>query len=110
MYGHLFNIYTPSIDVVSIEGALSIVNDPLMKRLISSLAMSNITAEDIELVVNGKYNVEYSHANIELFLKYFFDVSDYSFSDKKRLIEAVKDPDIKKFYKIAVKGDKDYLL
>jgi len=110
MYGHLFDTYVPSIDIASIEGAMSILDDPLMKRLITSLAISNITTEDIELVVNGKYNVEYSHENIKLFLKYFFDVSDFSFSDKKRLIEAVKDPDIKKFYKIAIKGDKDYLL
>ncbi len=110
MYGHLFDIYTPSIDVVSIEGAMTILDDPLMKRLISSLAISNITSEDIELIVNGKYNVEYSHENIKLFLKYFFDVTEFSFADKKRLVEAVSDPDMKKFYKIALKGDKDYLL
>jgi hypothetical protein len=110
MYGYMFDVYTPTTDIASIEGCLNILQDPLMKRLISSLAISNITAEDIELVVNGKYNVEYSHSNIEMFLKYFFDVSDYSFADKKRLIAGVEDPDLKKFYKIAIKGDKDYLL
>ena len=110
MYGHLFNIHTPSVNPHDIVGALAILEDPLMKRLISSLAISNITSEDIELIVNGKYNVEYSHENIQMFLKYFFDVSDFTFADKKRLVEVVKDPDIKRFYKIALKGDKDYLL
>lgn len=110
MYGHLFNVYSSAVTPVDIEGAFTLLGDPLMKRLVSSLAVANITTEDIELIVNGKYNVEYSHENIKLFLKYFFDVEDFTFADKKRLVEAVKDPDIKKFYKIALKGDKDYLL
>ena len=75
MYGHLFDIYTPSIDVVSIEGAMTILDDPLMKRLISSLAISNITSEDIELIVNGKYNVEYSHENIGSLIKELLDAN-----------------------------------
>lgn len=110
MYGHIFGVHVPSIDPSHVKGAFKILNDPLMSRLVSSLAMANINSEDIELIVNGKYNVEYSHENVELFLKYFFDVASFSFAEKKMLVNAVTDPDLKRFYRIALKGDKDYLL
>ena len=110
MYGYLFDIHTDSAEVRGIEGAFKILNDPLMKRLVTSLAIAGITTEDIELIVNGKYNIEYSHENIALFLKYFFDVEQYSFAEKKKLVEKVADPDTKRFFTIALKGDKDYLL
>jgi hypothetical protein len=110
MYGFRFDVYTSDTNTRDIEGAFKILNDPLMKRLVTSLAIANITTEDIELVVNGKYNIEYSHEHIRLFLKYFFDVQQYSFAEKKTLVEKVVDPDTKRFFTIALKGDKDYLL
>lgn len=110
MYGYIFEVYTDHTNVPAIEGAFKILNDPLMKRLVTSLAMAGITSEDIELIVNGKYNIEYSHEHIVLFLKYFFDVAGYSFVEKKKLVEKVADPDTKRFFTIALKGDKDYLL
>ena len=110
MYGYLFDVYTNNTDVQAIEGAFKILNDPLMKRLVTSLAMAGITSEDIELIVNGKYNIEYAHEHIVLFLKYFFDVAGFSFVEKKKLVEKVVDPDTKRFFTIALKGDKDYLL
>jgi hypothetical protein len=89
MYGYIFDIYTDKTNVRDIEGAIKILNDPLMKRLVTSLAIASITTEDIELIVNGKYNIDYSHENIKLFLKYFFDVEKYSFPEKKKLVEKV---------------------
>ena len=110
MYGYIFEVYTDKTNVSDIDGAFKILNDPLMKRLVTSLAMAGITTEDIELIVNGKYNIEYSHEHIVLFLKYFFDVADYSFVEKKKLVEKVVDQDTKRFFTIALRGDKDYLL
>ena len=72
MYGYIFEIYTDKTNVQDIEGAIKILNDPLMKRLVTSLAIASITTEDIELIVNGKYNIDYSHENIKFFLKYKF--------------------------------------
>tara|TARA_Y100000034_G_C6862475_1_gene392694 strand:+ start:694 stop:1356 length:663 start_codon:yes stop_codon:yes gene_type:complete len=109
MYGYLFKVYTGD-DMDAIKGAFKLLDDPLMFRLITSLAIGNITSEDIELVVNGKYDVEYTHANIEMFLKYFFNVSNSSLAEKKQLVEAVTDGSLKRFYKVALQGDKDYLL
>lgn len=93
-----------------IEGAFRILEDPLMYRLITSLALAKITDEDIELIVNGKYNISYTHEDIKEFLHYFFNVKDWSLSDKVAYIEYVEQQELKKFYKIALKGDKDYLV
>lgn len=63
-------------NVPSLDGAIKILNDPLMYRLITSMALALITDEDIELIVNGKYNMEYSSDDVKMFLKYFFNVSE----------------------------------
>ena len=81
-----------------------------MYRLITSLAFAKITDEDIELIVNGKYNIQYSSDDIEQFLYYFFDVANWSLARKKEYVEQVSSPDLKKFYKLALKGNKDYLV
>lgn len=73
MYGYIFNVQVPS-DTDGIKGAHAIMNDPLMYRLITSMALSGITEEDIELIVNGKYNIQYSSQDINEFLYYFFNV------------------------------------
>ncbi|MBC8410367.1 MAG: hypothetical protein H8E12_16845 [Rhodobacteraceae bacterium] len=109
MYAYLFDIHTGD-DVGAIKGAFKLLNDPLMFRLITSLALAGITSEDIELIVNGKYEVEFSHEDIVMFLKYFFDVEKLSAVNKKKLVDAVSDSALRRFYKIALQGDKDYLL
>lgn len=93
-----------------IEGAFRLLEDPLMYRLITSLALAKITDEDIELIVNGKYNINYTSDDITEFLHYFFNVKLWSLSDKVSYIEFTENNDLKKFYKIALKGDKDYLV
>ena len=75
MYGHLFNTNVPS-GTLGIQGAFNVMDDPLMYRLITSLAMARITNEDIELIVNGKYNISYASEDIKEFLHYFFNVKD----------------------------------
>lgn len=96
--------------VSGIEGAFRILEDPLMYRLITSLALAKITDEDIELIVNGKYNINYNSEDITEFLHYFFNVKSWTLSDKVAFIEFTENNDLRKFYKIALKGDKDYLV
>ena len=109
MFGHLFNTEVPT-GTEGIKGAFEVLNDPLMYRLITSMALSGITKEDIELIVNGKYNIHYTSEDIEEFLKYFFNVSDWSLSQKKEYVEQVTDTQLARFYNLSLKGDKDYLL
>lgn len=93
-----------------IEGAFRILEDPLMYRLITSLALAKITDEDIELIVNGKFNINYSSGDIQEFLHYFFNVKSWTLTDKLEYIELVQNPDLKRFYKMALKEDKDHLV
>jgi len=109
MYGYKFNIQLPA-GTLGIAGAFKIINDPLMYRLITSMALANITAEDIELIVNGKYNIEYSSDDVVCFLHYFFNLKDWTIQDKTSYAMSVTKPELKTAYSIALKGDKDYLL
>ena len=109
MFGHLFKVDVPS-GTDGIDGAFKVMNDPLMYRLITSMALAGITDEDIELIVNGKYNIEYASEDIQEFLHYFFNVAEWSIGDKQDFVAQVEIPELKKFYKLALRGDKDYLL
>tara|TARA_Y100001937_G_scaffold128785_1_gene207996 strand:+ start:1600 stop:2454 length:855 start_codon:yes stop_codon:yes gene_type:complete len=109
MYGYEFNKeVAPGTD--GIQGAFQVLNDPLMYRLITSMALAGITEEDIELIVNGKYNIHYSSDDIKEFLHYFFNVANWSLDQKKEYVATIKDTSLLKFYKLALKGDKDYLV
>ena len=73
MFGFKFNKQVAeSMD--GIEGSFKVLNDPNMYKTITSLAMSGVTPEDIELIVNGKYDIEYSSNDLDKFLHYFFDI------------------------------------
>ena len=109
MYGHVFEVHTPE-GTEGIVGAFNVLNDPLMYRLITSLALAGITEEDIELIVNGKYNIHYSSEDIKAFLHYFFNVDSWNLNQKKEYVSTVKDNSLLKFYRLALKGDKDYLV
>ena len=109
MYGHLFDM-EGTTGTAGITGAFNVLNDPLMYRLITSMALAGITEEDIELIVNGKYNIHYSSEDIKEFLHYFFNVSEWNLNQKKEYVSTIKDSALLKFYKLALKGDKDYLV
>ncbi len=94
----------------SIDGAFKLLNDPLMYRLITSMALCLITDEDIELIINGKFNMEYSAEDVKLFLKYFFNVQDWTLRDRQMFVATITEPQLLKYYKIALKGDKEHLL
>ena len=96
--------------IIGIEGAFRILEDPLMYRLVTSLALAKITDEDIELIVNGKYNINYTSEDITEFLHYFFNVKPWSLTDKVQFVESTENNDLRKFYKIALKESKDYLV
>jgi len=109
MVGYLRKLEMPN-GTAGIEGAFRLLEDPLMYRLITSLALAKITDEDIELIVNGKYNINYTSENITEFLHYFFNVKSWTLSDKVEYVKGTTNPDLKKFYTLALKGDKDHLV
>lgn len=109
MYGHIFNVRFPA-GTVGIKGAFNIINDPPMYRLITSLALAKINDSDIDLIVNGKFNTDYSFEDVTEFLYYFFNVKDWSIIEKKDFAVQVTNEDLRKYYKMALTGDKDFLL
>ena len=48
----------PGGDVEGVSGSFKLLNDRLMYRLMTSLALANVNSEDIELIINGKYDID----------------------------------------------------
>ena len=96
--------------VSGIKGAFEILEDQNMYEVVSSLALAKINQEDIELIVNGKFNIHFSDDDINEFINYFFNVRDWSLTEKKQYVQFVKDPKLTRYYGWAIEGDKDYLL
>jgi hypothetical protein len=109
MFGYKFKKQVEeSLD--GILGAFKVLNDPNMYRTITSLAMASVTPEDIELIVNGKYDVEYSSADLDVFLKYFFDLKSWTRYEKDKYANDITDGQLRGFYKMALNEEKDYLM
>lgn len=109
MFGYRFNKQVAE-SIEGIPGAFKVLNDRNMYRTITSLAMSGVTPEDIELIVNGKYDIEYSSEQLDTFLKYFFNISDWSYYEKNDYATSVKDSYLRMFYSMALEEEKDYLM
>jgi len=109
MFSHLTGFHING-DFISPKKAFQLISDPLMYRLVTALALARIDDQDIDMISNGKFNVEYAAEDIELFLKYFFNVSDWTLSERQQYVNNIEDPELNKYYKMALKGDKDYLL
>lgn len=95
---------------VGIKGAFEILKDSNMYSIMTSLALAKVNDEDIELIINGKYNIHYTHEDIKEFLHYIFNVDKWSLSEKKEYVGIIKDSSLKKYYNLALEGDKDYLI
>jgi len=95
---------------LGIRGAFEMVHDRNMYEICTSLGLAKVNDEDIDLLVNGKYNIHYTKEDIKEFLNYFFCTDDWTLSDKKEYLNIVIDPRLIKFYKQALEGDKDYLI
>jgi len=96
--------------IAGIPGALEMIKDINMYDIITSLAIAKIDDMDIELIVSGKYNIHYTIDDIKEFLVYFFDVENWTLTEKKQYTQLVSDDKLKKHYEIALDGDKDYLI
>lgn len=96
---------------VGIEGAFEILKDKNMYEVMTSLALAKVNDEDLELIINGKYNIHYSHEDIQEFLHYIFNVENWTLSEKKEYVALIKKgTSLAAQYEIALEGDKDYLI
>lgn len=97
-------------EVRGFEGAMRLAEDPKMRRAIQSMALANINDEDIELMLNARYDLNYKPEDILFFLKHFFNVKGWRVPELRELVETEQQEDFKAMYVIALQGDKDYLL
>lgn len=109
MFSHITNMELPE-GTAGIEEALEISEDPIMYKVVTSLCLTKINDDDIEMLVNSNYNTDYSYEGIKEFIRYFFDIRSWTLKKRQDYVKSVQDSELKKYYKIALKGDKEYLL
>lgn len=101
---------TPPIPPIGVEGALRILEDAHMRKIITALSLANMQNEDIDLLVNARYNHEYDPEEIRLHMIYFCDFEPFSILEKKDYVDHIPDRILKKNYSYAFSNDKNMLL
>lgn len=109
MVAYLLKLEIPG-GVIGIRGAFEILDDKPMYQTMTSMALASVTEEDIELIINAKYNIHYESDDIKEFLHYFFNVESWTLTDKRNYVNFVGNSTLKKYYNLAISGDKDYLI
>lgn len=92
------------------EGAYRMMEDPRMMKYMNLLAFAGASQEDIEIILNSKYNISYETEDFTMFLRYFANYEGWTFNDKELYSDALSDPDQRKLYKLAIKGDRAQLV
>jgi hypothetical protein len=109
MFSHFTGLQLPSAKY-PVKGAFKLLNDPTMYLLVTSLALAQIDDQDIELIIAESFNIDYEFEDIKIFLKYFFNLEGWTLPDRQQFVETVTDAKKLKFYRFALKGDKEYLM
>jgi hypothetical protein len=109
MYYYRFSKPT-DISLQGCEGAFKMLEDPKMVRYIHALCLAGINADDIELILNAKYNISYETPDFAMFIRYFANYDGWSYTDKNMFVNATQDQDLKKIYRMALDGDRSTLI
>lgn len=110
MWAYYFNKPT-DVETDSIKGAFSILENTQLRVLLFAMALAGVSPEDAELIVNAKFDINASSEDIDSFLFYFFNLDDFNYSEKAALEEIfAKDVHTKRAFKLALNGDKNYML
>ncbi len=110
MWAYYFKKPT-EVDTTSIKGAFALLENLQLRVLLYAMALVGISAEDIELIINGKFDINASSDDVDAFLFYFFNLNDFNYSEKALLKEVfAKDVPTKRAFKVALEGDRNYML
>lgn len=110
MYSYRFKHGFDDVSIAGLENSFRILEDPQMKKFMYSLSLAGIPDEDIELIVNGRYDITYESADFQAFTDYFCNFRSWGYTDKELYVSSVQDEDLKKIYKLALKKDRYYLV
>ena len=112
MVHYLLNLPS-SEDIKCIEGAFNLLADKQVMKIVTTLRLASVGMEEIELVLNAKYDLQYDSSDFEAFENYFFDVNKQTFSaaDKLEYLSNLKEDDeLRSVYKLALSDhNKDYI-
>lgn len=92
------------------EGAFRMLEDPRMTKYMHLLAFSGMSLEDIELLLNSKYNISFETDDFTIFHKFFANYDDWKFLDKELYVDSIQDPDTKSLFHKAIKGERAQLI
>jgi hypothetical protein len=110
MWAHYFNKHT-DLDTTPIKGAFALLENIQVRTLLYAMALAGMAAEDMELIINGKFEINASSEDVDAFLHYFFNMSEFTYAEKSTLEESfAKDVNTKRAFKLALKGDRNYML
>lgn len=109
MVGHKFNV-SISDSIEHMDGVFRLLLDPKLYKSITTLVMGSMPNEDIELVLNGKYDLELTSDHVDDFIHYFFNLNNWSHHDKVHFVNRIKSKDLKRYYKMALTEDIDFVL
>jgi hypothetical protein len=109
MYGYRFE-KSIAISKDGIQGAFKILDDSKICNIIYPLALAGISTEDIELTCTGRFDINYEPNDFIQFLHYFANFKGWTNADKELYVGTILEPTLKEHYKLALKGDKNYLL
>ena len=110
MWAYYFKKPT-ELDTYPVKGAFALLENVQLRILLYAMALAGTSAEDMELIVNGKFDINASSDDVDAFLYYFFNLKDFNYSEKVMLQDSfAKDVNTKRAFKLALKGDKNYML
>lgn len=97
-------------EIKAVEAAFEILDDPILFKIITSAALAKATEEHYSLILTSHINTRYTLEDIAAFLHYFFKIDKWNNKQKLDWIEGLHDQSLAPIYKLAMKGDVEYLL
>lgn len=92
------------------DGVFKMMEDPNVMRYIHLLAFSGVAKDDIELILNARYNISYESEYFQMAFQYFCNYDDWTYADKELYSDGIVDVDLRKHYKEALHEDRGQLL
>lgn len=92
------------------EGAFRILEDPRMMKYMHLLSFAGITKDDIELILNAKYNISYETEDFQAYFQFFANYDGWTYTDKELFSDQIVDLELRKQYKLALKEDRAQLI
>jgi hypothetical protein len=92
------------------EGAYKMLEDPRMMKFMHLLTFSGIPKDDIELILNAKYNISYETDDFKTVFQYFTNYDGWTYPDKEIYSDQILDLDLRRQYKMALTQDRGQLL